>query len=70
MKKQSYISVVIFDVNGRRLKTVYQGNQGPGQYSLVWDGKDENGSVVCSGVYYYRLETDYFTDIKSMVLLK
>ena len=70
LKKQSYISVVIFDVNGRRLKTVYQGNQGPGQYSLVWDGKDENGSVVCSGVYYYRLETDYFNDIKSMVLLK
>ena len=41
-----------------------------GSYNIHWDGKDDNGDDVASGLYLYRLETDDYQAIKKMLLLK
>lgn len=41
-----------------------------GFHTVVWDGRDKSGNRVSSGTYFYRLETDGFSDSKAMLLLK
>ena len=41
-----------------------------GRHEVVWDGDDNNGSRVATGVYYYRIAAGSFTATKSMVLVK
>ena len=42
----------------------------PGSYSVQWDGKDDRGEFVSSGVYFYRMESGDFNSLKKMILLK
>jgi len=64
------VSLRVFDVNGSILRTLVESRQEPGFYSTVWDGKREDGTVVPSGVYFYRLEAAGFEAAGKMVLLK
>ena len=41
-----------------------------GEHQVVWNGKNETGEAVASGVYFYRLTADNYTDTKKMMLLK
>lgn len=45
----------IFDTAGRRIKTLFRGEREPGWHQMVWDGSDDGGQRVASGVYFYRL---------------
>jgi flagellar hook capping protein FlgD len=50
------VSVRIYDVAGRALKTLFDGERGPGQYEARWDGTDADGRAVRGGIYFARLE--------------
>jgi hypothetical protein len=55
--KQSLSSALkIYNVTGEEIKTLHSGLQDAGTYSLTWDGRDNNGSDVPSGTYFYKLE--------------
>jgi flagellar hook assembly protein FlgD len=41
-----------------------------GTYTAYWDGKDQNGQPVSSGIYFYKLDTGNFTEVKKMALIK
>jgi flagellar hook assembly protein FlgD len=43
---------------------------GPGYVDVQWNGTDDRGAPVASGVYLYRVRADHFVDVKKMVLLK
>jgi len=60
----------IYDVNGRRVRTLAADRRSPGEYEVTWDGRDDGGRRVASGVYFYRLQAGSFTAQKRMVLLK
>jgi hypothetical protein len=64
------VRLVVFDVSGRRVRTLVDRTQSAGRYQAVWDGRDEAGRTVSSGVYFYRLEAGAFTQTRRMVLLK
>ncbi|MCP4546893.1 MAG: T9SS type A sorting domain-containing protein [bacterium] len=64
------ISLEIFDVAGRKVRTLVDGFQTPGQHKIVWQGDDDAGKPVVSGVYFYRLEGDDFRETRKMMLLK
>jgi hypothetical protein len=66
----SDVHMVVFNVTGQQVKTLVDGYLEAGQHSVVWDGRDEFGSDVASGIYFYRVEADGFTQTKKMVLLK
>ncbi len=64
------VSLEIFNVLGQKIKTLINSDYPAGQHETVWDGTDETGSKVASGIYLYRLKTDQFSHAKSMVLMK
>jgi PKD repeat protein/putative intracellular protease/amidase len=62
--------LIIYNVCGERVRTLVKCVQGPGHHTVSWDGKDEDGYRVGSGVYFCRMVTEHFRDTKKMVLLK
>jgi hypothetical protein len=63
-------SLRIYNVKGELVKILVRQNQNPGIYQISWDGKNEEGQVVSSGVYFYLLEAGEKKEAKKMVLLK
>lgn len=66
----SQINLKIFNALGQQVKTLFAEIKGPGKYAALWDGKNEAGINVASGLYFYRLETTNFVEIKKMILLR
>ncbi|RMH70709.1 MAG: choice-of-anchor D domain-containing protein [Gemmatimonadetes bacterium] len=65
------VHLQVYDVAGRLVQTLLDGaTQAAGQYTVEWNGTDLSGQPVSSGLYFYRLETGEFTDMKSMILLR
>jgi hypothetical protein len=62
--------LIIYDVNGRKVKTLVNGLQTAGTHEIVWDGMDDTGNPVSSGVFWSQLSTDGFSSNKKMVVLK
>jgi flagellar hook assembly protein FlgD len=48
------VSLKIYNIAGQQVKTIREGNQKVGYYSVNWDGKDRDGKAVSSGIYFYR----------------
>jgi hypothetical protein len=63
--KQGFVSLRIYDVLGREIRTLINEVKAPGIYNIDFDA-----STLSSGVYFYRLETNGFSDIKRMMLIK
>jgi len=63
-------SLVVYDVTGARVRTLASGVFEPGRHAVEWDGVNDSGNRVGSGVYFYRLVQKGFADTKKMVLLK
>ena len=55
LPQASEVRVVIFDMLGKHVRTLVQQQQVAGRYSVVWDGRDENGQILASGVFIYQL---------------
>lgn len=69
--QNSEVKLTIFNLLGQRIKTlVDEENQKAGRYSIQWDGKDEFGKAVASGVYFYRIKAGDFVQSHKMMLLK
>ena len=71
----SDITIRIYDTTGRIVRTLFIGHQISGYYlsrskAAYWDGKNELGEHVASGVYVYELETPTFTQTRRLVILK
>jgi flagellar hook assembly protein FlgD len=62
--------VAVFDVAGRRVATLYSGHHDRGTHSVSWDGRDERGRNVASGIYFVRLNARDYSASRKMVLLK
>jgi hypothetical protein len=70
LSKWQQVSLSIFNINGQLVRTLVNAQQGPGNYSIIWDGLNENGHHVSSGIYFYKLSTEKETLTKRMLLLK
>jgi len=66
----SYVSLRIYDTAGQVVRTLMQGSMTPGSYSPLWDGLNDSGARVGSGVYFYELRAGSFTSMKKMTLLR
>ena len=63
-------SLNVYDLRGRLVKTLAKDVKGPGYYKAFWNGSDNNGQQVSSGVYFYRFNSNKYTSTRKMVLLK
>jgi DNA-binding beta-propeller fold protein YncE len=65
-----WVRLVVYDVSGARVRTLADGMVPGGKYTVEWDGRNDQGHPVSSGVYFYRLVETSFTNTKKMLLLK
>lgn len=70
VKKQSQVTIKIYNSLGQLIKTLIDKNQPTGIYQIEWDGRDECGKQVNSGVYIYKLTTGDFNVIKKAVCIR
>ena len=63
-------TVTIYNLLGVEVRKLVAGEKRPGFYSISWNGQNDEGSEVSSGVYLYRLQAGKFTDTKKMLLVR
>jgi hypothetical protein len=64
------VELDIYDVTGRTVRTLFQGEQPGGEHRAIWDGRDDLGNELASGRYYYRVQVGDQVSSRGMVLLK
>lgn len=66
----SQVKISIFNIMGQEVKTLVNKNQGKGNYSVSWNGKNNGDKKVSAGLYFYTLEAGNFIQTRKMILLK
>ena len=64
------VELSIYNVLGQRIITLVDGRQEAGEHRVRWDGRDQEGRMVSSGIYYYRLTAGGFSESRKMILLR
>ena len=70
MQRSGTYSLMIFNILGQIVRSWDETPAYPGTHSVEWDGRNDNGEVIASGVYFYRFQAGEFAETKKMVLLK
>ena len=68
--EMSYIEVLVYNLAGQEINKLVSEIKAPGKYSISWDGADNLGNPVASGVYFYSFHGNGFSDMKKMILMK
>ena|GEM_PF-5678330 len=68
--KESHVKIDVFNIRGQKVKTLTNELFGAGTHMIEWYGDDDAERNVASGIYFYRMQTDEFTQTRRMVLLK
>jgi hypothetical protein len=66
----NHVRLLIYDVAGRRVRSLVDGNKQANVYKVVWDGTNDAGQSVATGIYFYRITAGKFVQTKKMLLLK
>ncbi|MFO7637865.1 MAG: M14 family zinc carboxypeptidase [bacterium] len=61
-------SLVVMDASGRKVRTLVSGISGPGRHSVRWDGRDDSGRRVATGVFFCRLDADETASVRVVLL--
>ena len=69
ISKAGKASIIIYNYLGQKIKSFIKKEMAPGSYIIHWDGRNENGELISSGIYYYRLVIDKKTLIRKMIVL-
>ena len=66
----SEVTLTIYDILGRKIRVLIQRFQSAGKYSVRWNGRDDLGLAVSSGIYIYQLRADNFIETKKLILMR
>jgi hypothetical protein len=70
MQKPGQAALVVYNATGQKVKTLFQGQLQAGQNDFTWNGTNDAGAQVASGMYFYQLQAAGIVQTKSMILLK
>ena len=70
LKKNARVTLIIYNIKGQKVKQLVSDQLLAGKHSVIWNGKDDYGKSVSSGIYFYKLKTGTYEKTKRMVLLK
>jgi len=66
----SKVSLKIYNITGQLVRTIIDRDMEAGEHKVIWDGKNQKGETVASGIYFYRLEAGDYVSVKKMGLVK
>lgn len=64
------VNIEIYNQKGQKVHSLVNAEMNAGMHQLQWNGKDDNGNSVSSGIYYYRMKSGKFSSTRKMVLMK
>ncbi|MFH2035516.1 MAG: S8 family serine peptidase [Candidatus Zixiibacteriota bacterium] len=67
---RSEVDISIYNILGRKVKTLLSSNLSAGNHHVQWDGTNEDGTTISTGIYFYKITAGSYSDTKKMVLLK
>lgn len=70
LAKSTPVKLTVFNVLGKEIATLVNQKQQSGSYTVTWDGRDNSGALVGSGVYFYRIEAGDFVKTQKMMFVK
>jgi hypothetical protein len=70
LREKGPVTLKVYDVSGRLVRTLVEETRDAGRYEVVWDGKNGGGRGVASGIYFCRMQTADFERSEKMVLLR
>ncbi|MGD1049353.1 MAG: FlgD immunoglobulin-like domain containing protein, partial [Candidatus Krumholzibacteriaceae bacterium] len=70
MKDKGLVTLKVYNVAGQLVRTLANSVKNAGSYTVAWDGKNDRGGSVASGIYFYKMETKDFSQTKKMVMLR
>jgi hypothetical protein len=70
LPKECDVKLAVFDIHGELVRWIVVKNQQPGYYEVIWDGRNNAGQMVASGIYLYRIQAATYVKTQKMVLLK
>ena len=68
--KESPVEIAVYNISGQKVKTLFSGKMSAGNQVAVWDGRDEKGQPVSSGVYFARMKSGVNVESCKMMLLR
>lgn len=70
LPKASAVTVEVYNSRGQLIRTLVNEAKSAGNYSIIWNGTDNNNRPVSSGIYFYKMKADSYISTKKMVLMK
>jgi|GEM_PF-4335383 len=70
LRSERYIELDLYDVSGRRVRELWRGDVARGEHRMEWDGRDSEGRLLSSGVYFLRLEGMGRRAVRKVVLVR
>jgi hypothetical protein len=70
LPQASHVKIEIFNILGQNVNTLVDEDMKAGSFAVDWNGKDQRGVEVSSGIYFYRIIAGDFSSVKRMILLK
>jgi len=70
LPQKAHVTLEIYNLLGQRVRTLVEGVKEAGPHAVVWDGRDELGKIVPTGIYLYRLQSADFVRVRKMVLVR
>jgi len=70
LKENCHVRLAVYDVRGRKVAVLVDETQERGSRTVTWDGQDQSGNQVASGVYFYQLIAGEYTSTRKMILLR
>ena len=70
LPSRSHVTIIVYNIAGQQVATLVNEIKPAGSYHVDWDGRDQHGQTVASGVYLYELQAGEYADTKKMLLLK
>jgi len=68
--RNNYVSITIYDALGRQVRNLFEKRIKGGIYQIYWDGRNDFGKVLSSGIYFYELNSDQSRQLKKMLLVR
>jgi len=70
LRRPTSVTLTIYNILGQKVRTLVEGRLNAGPQTVSWDGKDEKGNDLSSGIYFYQLRAGEMSETKRLVLLK
>jgi len=70
LPRPSNVRLSVFDIAGRRVRTLVEETLPAGTRNIIWDGRDDRGNPAASGIYFYRFDAGIYRETRKMTLLK